>query len=239
MIRIENLTKKYHESENIAVNNISLQINKAEVFGLLGPNGAGKTTIFSMLCGLFPPTSGKIFFDNQLQSKNMNKFKAITGVVPQDIALYPTLTGIENLMFFGRMYGIEEKKLKPIIEQRIEEFGLTEHANKKVKHYSGGLKRRINIIAGILHNPEILLLDEPAVGIDAHSRFEIMELLKKINKTGTTIIYTSHYLDEAEKFCSEIAILESGKIIAQGNPYKLIEQNNCKNLEQVFFKLTK
>lgn len=238
MIKIENLTKKYNESDNFAIKNISLKINKGEIFGLLGPNGAGKTTIFSILCGLFPQTSGEIYFNNHSLSKNLDKFKSIIGVVPQDIALYPTLTGRENLMFFGQMYNIKKKQLKEIIDNKISDFGLIKHADKKVKHYSGGLKRRMNIIAGILHKPELLLLDEPAVGIDAHSRFEIMEHLKKINNTGTTIIYTSHYLDEAEKFCSDIAVIDSGNIITHGNPKKLILDNNCKNLEDVFLKLT-
>jgi len=201
MIKLENLTKKYKNANINAVNNINLQINKGEIFGLLGPNGAGKTTIFSMLCGLFPPSSGSIYINDYQLCKNLSKFKATTGVVPQDIALYPSLTGKENLTFFGKMYGLKGKILKQIIETKIEEFGLTEHANKKVKHYSGGLKRRINIIAGILHNPQLLLLDEPAVGIDAHSRVEIME--------------------------------------PKGKPSKLIENNNCRNLEEVFFKLTK
>ena len=238
MIRIENLTKVYKGSSEPAVNNISLSVSKGEVFGLLGTNGAGKTTTFSMLCGLFLPSIGNIYIDNKSVRTDISEIKKKTGVVPQNIALYPTLTGKENLMFFGQMYGLRKKELKERINHCLHTFGLEKHAGKKVKKYSGGMKRRINLIAGILHEPELLLLDEPAVGIDAHSRLEIMKQLKDINKKGTTIIYTSHYLEEAEKFCTEIAIINEGKIIAHGKPKQLIEKENCNNLESLFFKLT-
>lgn len=238
MIRIENITKVYKGNQEAAVKDISLKITKGEIFGLLGTNGAGKTTTFSMLCGLFLPTIGNIYINNLSVRSHITEIKKITGVVPQNIALYPTLTGKENLMFFGQMYGIKKKELKERITHCMYTFGLEKHANKKIKNYSGGMKRRINLIAGILHKPKILLLDEPAVGIDAHSRLEIMEQLKNINKTGTTIVYTSHYLDEAEKFCSDIAVIDEGKIISKGKPNKLIKQNNCNNLESLFFKLT-
>ena len=238
MIKIENVTKVYKGSSEPAVNNISLSVSKGEIFGLLGTNGAGKTTTFSMLCGLFLPTMGNIYIDNKSVRTDISQIKKITGVVPQNIALYPTLTGKENLMFFGQMYGIRKKDLREKIKHNMHIFGLEKHVDKKVKKYSGGMKRRINLIAGILHEPELLLLDEPAVGIDAHSRLEIMEQLKSINEKGATIIYTSHYLEEAEKFSSEIAIIDDGKIIAQGKPKLLIEKENCNNLESLFFKLT-
>jgi ABC-2 type transport system ATP-binding protein len=239
MIHIENLLKVYKGSSVPAVNNISLSIDKGEIFGLLGTNGAGKTTTFSMLCGLFLPTSGNIFVKNMSVRTKMKDIKKITGVVPQNIALYPTLTGKENLMFFGRMYGIKKSILKDKVMHHLASLGLENHANKKTKQYSGGMKRRINLIAGLLHEPEILLLDEPAVGIDAHSRLEIMEYLKKVNQSGTTIVYTSHYLEEAEKFCSKIAVIDEGKIITEGKPDHLIEKEQVMNLEELFFKLTK
>lgn len=238
MIKIENLTKVYKGATEPAVNNITLSVSKGEIFGLLGTNGAGKTTTFSMLCGLFLPTAGNIYIKNKSVRTDISTIKKISGVVPQNIALYPTLTGKENLKFFGRMYGLNKKHLNDRISECLVSFGLEKHADKKVKKYSGGMKRRINLIAGILHEPELLLLDEPAVGIDAHSRMEIMEQLKKINERNTTIIYTSHYLEEAEKFCSEIAIIDEGKIIIQGKPKQLIENKNCSNLESLFFKLT-
>ncbi|MCF6184572.1 MAG: ABC transporter ATP-binding protein [Bacteroidales bacterium] len=238
MIRLQNISKIYKNSTEFAVNEISLNINKGEIFGLLGTNGAGKTTIFSMLCGLFPPTSGEIYINNLSVRTQISEIKKIIGVVPQNIALYPTLTAKENLSFFGKMYGLRGKELTNSIIHRLEIFGLTKYADKKIKTYSGGMKRRINLIAGILHKPELLLLDEPAVGIDAHSRLEIMHELKKINESGTSIIYTSHYLEEAEKFCSEIAIIDKGKIITQGKPTELVKSANCSNLEEMFFKLT-
>ena len=238
MIKIENLTKIYKGNSEPAVNNISLSVSKGEIFGLLGTNGAGKTTTFSMLCGLFPPTTGNVFINNLSVRSHISEIKKIIGVVPQNIALYPTLTGKENLMFFGKMYGLKNNTLKEKINHCMIAFGIEKHADKKIKNYSGGMKRRINLIAGILHEPDVLLLDEPAVGIDAHSRLDIMEQLKKINKMGTTIIYTSHYLEEAENLCTDIAIIDEGKIISKGKPDKLIQENNCDNLESLFFKLT-
>ncbi len=238
MVKLENISKIYKGSTEFAVNGISLSINKGEIFGLLGTNGAGKTTVFSMLCGLFPPTSGEIYINNLSVRTQISKIKKIIGIVPQNIALYPTLTAKENLVFFGKMYGLKGKTLYKTIENQLNIFGLTKFADKKIKTYSGGMKRRINLIAGILHNPELLLLDEPAVGIDARSRLEIMQELKKINKKGTTIIYTSHYLEEAEKFCSDIAIIEKGKILSKGKPAELIKENKHKNLEDYFFELT-
>jgi ABC-2 type transport system ATP-binding protein len=192
-----------------------------------------------MLCGMLKPDSGEIVIDKKNIRSDLNEIKKIIGVVPQDIALYPSLTATENLMFFGKMYGLGGKSLKTKIKDTLAVFGLAEHAHKKIINYSGGMKRRINLIAGILHNPKVLFLDEPAVGIDAHSRRDIMQHLKVLNQNnGTTIIYTSHYMEEAEKFCSQIAILSLGKIIAQGNPLDLIENYQCKNLEDVFFKIS-
>jgi len=238
LVKLENISKIYKGATEFAVNGISLTINKGEIFGLLGTNGAGKTTIFSMLCGLFSPTSGNLFINGLSVRTQIPEIKKHIGVVPQDIALYPTLTAKENLSFFGKMYGLKGNDLKKSIENWLKIFNLSKHSDKKIKTYSGGMKRRVNLIAGILHNPKLLLLDEPAVGIDARSRLEIMQELKKINQSGTTIIYTSHYLEEAEKFCTDIAIIDRGKIIIKGKPYDLIKQTGNTNLEEMFFKLT-
>jgi ABC-2 type transport system ATP-binding protein len=238
MIIIDKVSKIYKGSSDFAVNTITLHVKPGEVFGLLGTNGAGKTTTFSMLCGLFPPTHGNIYINGHSVKTEISKIKQNLGVVPQNIALYPTLTGRENLYFFGQMYGIKRKMLKERIDECFRSFEMTKHADKKVKKYSGGMKRKINLIAGILHHPELILLDEPAVGIDAHSRMEIMEQLKNINRQGATIVYTSHYLEEAERFCTKIAIIDEGKIIIDGKPENLFIQNNCTNLEELFFKLT-
>jgi ABC-2 type transport system ATP-binding protein len=238
MIKLDGVSKIYKGCSEYAVNNISLQINRGDIYGLLGTNGAGKTTTFSMICGIFPPSHGQILIDNKSVRNERSHIKQKMGVVPQNIALYPMLTGRENLYFFGQMYGLKRKILNGRIEDYFRIFGMSSHADKKVKNYSGGMKRKINLIAGILHKPELILLDEPAVGIDAHSRLEIMEQLKAINKMGATILYTSHYLEEAEKFCTDIAILHEGSIIEDGKPQKLVKENDCLNLEDLFFKLT-
>jgi len=161
------------------------------------------------------------------------------GVVPQDIALYPTLSARENLHFYGNMYGVTGKELKDKIETWLHNFGLTEAANRRVSTYSGGMKRRLNLIAGILHDPKILFLDEPTVGVDVQSRNVIIEHLQALNKKGTTIIYTSHHMEEAEHFCTQVAIIDYGKIIAKGSPAELIAAHpGCTNLESVFLHLT-
>lgn len=240
IVEIENLTKIFKDSDNPAVNGVSFKIYKDDVFGLLGPNGAGKTTTISILCGLYPPTSGKITIDGMPLNENISNIKQIIGVVPQDIALYPTLTAIENLEFYGAMYGLSGKNLRDAINNWLEKLGLTKAANKKIETFSGGMKRRVNLIASILHQPKILFLDEPTVGVDVQSRTVIIDQLKELNKQGTTIIYTSHHLEEAENFCTDIAIIDYGKILIQGSPKNLIAQNtNAKNLEDVFLNLTK
>jgi len=237
---IEGLTKIFKDADEPSVKGVSFSINKNEIFGLLGPNGAGKTTIISMLCGLFAPTSGKVTINGMDISTQLNEIKQIIGVVPQDIALYPTLTAIENLEFYGSMYGLSGNDLKEKIHIWLENLGLTKAAKRRVETYSGGMKRRVNLIASILHQPKVLFLDEPTVGVDVQSRNVIMEQLQKINQQGTTIIYTSHHLEEAENFCTQIAIIDYGTILIQGTPAELIANTpGSSNLEDVFLKLTK
>jgi ABC-2 type transport system ATP-binding protein len=240
IIEIQRLTKTFKSASEPAVDGISLSIYRNEIFGLLGPNGAGKTTTISILCGLFPPTSGTVMIDGKDLKQQLSAIKQIVGIVPQDIALYPTLTARENLDFYGHMYGLKGKELKNKIETWLTKLGLTNAANRLVSTYSGGMKRRVNLIAGILHDPKILFLDEPTVGVDVHSRNVIIEHLKEINKSGTTIIYTSHHLDEAESFCDRVSIIDHGKILAQGTPGELIAANpGADNLEKVFLHITK
>ena len=179
MIELIDVSKSYVDAENPAVNHLSLSINKNETFGLLGPNGAGKTTTISMLCGLVEPTSGSVSIKGMNYKNNLNELKQLIGVVPQDIALYPTLTGKENLEFYGAMYGVPKVVLNKRIANWLQKFDMEKAANKRVSSYSGGMKRRINLIAGILHQPEILFLDEPTVGVDVHSRSDIMLHLKE------------------------------------------------------------
>jgi ABC-2 type transport system ATP-binding protein len=237
-IEVKHLIKIYKNISTPAVNDISFVIPEGIIFGLLGPNGAGKTTTISVLCGLIQPTSGDVHVHNLSVKKNLEEIKKIIGVVPQDIALYPTLTAFENLHYIGNMYGLKGKNLKENINKHLEHFGLSDKADKKVETFSGGMKRRINLIAGILHQPKILFLDEPTVGVDVQSRNVITEHLHEINKQGCTIVYTSHHMDEAENLCDEIAIIDNGQIITSGKPEALIKENESDHLEQLFLKLT-
>jgi len=238
-IGIENLTKYYRGSSRPAIDNISLSICESEIFGIIGPNGAGKTTLISILCGLYSPSKGKVFINDMELHKNIKELKRDIGVVPQDIALYPTLTAKENLIFFGKIYGLRGQHLIKRINECMDLLYMGDYLNKKLFTFSGGMKRKINLIAGILHNPCVLFLDEPTVGIDVHSKKVIIDFLLEINKLGTTIIYTSHLMNEAEKLCTYLAIINKGKIIEKGSPASLISNNNkFGDLESIFLQLT-
>jgi ABC-2 type transport system ATP-binding protein len=233
IITIQNLSKQYKHADQLTLNNINFDILENEVFGLLGPNGAGKTTMISILCGVVQASTGDM-------NRNAHAIKQLIGVVPQDLALYPTLTARENLNFYAAMYGVSSKVAKSKINDWLDKFGLLNAADRKVDTYSGGMKRRVNLIASILHQPKILFLDEPTVGVDVQSRNVIIEHLKDLNQSGMTIIYTSHHMEEAEEFCSKIAIIDYGTILTMGSPKDLI--NDCEganDLEDVFLSLTK
>jgi len=208
--------------ENEAVKGISLQIARGEVFGLLGPNGAGKTTTISMLIGLLEPTSGTITVDGLDVKKHTNEVKSRLGLVPQELALYPTLSARQNLLFFGRIYGLKGKELQQRVDEVLEMIGLTERANDAIEEYSGGMKRRVNIGAGLLHKPEVLFLDEPTVGVDPQSRNAIFESVEALNRSGMSVIYTTHYMEEAQRLCHRVAIVDSGELIALDTPTALI-----------------
>ncbi len=238
-IQLKSLSKVYNDTNTLAVDNIDLEINKGEVFGLLGPNGAGKTTVISILCSLLSPSEGDVFVDGLNLTKNLTEIREIIGVVPQDIALYSDLTARENLTFFGNMYGLSGNELSDRIKNLLEVFGLSHKSDFQVSSFSGGMKRRVNLIAGILHMPKILFLDEPTVGIDVQSRSVIMDYLIQLQQNGMTIIYTSHHMEEAEKYCTRIAIIDKGKIIEEGKPKNLVQKyDKCNNLEDIFLKLT-
>ena len=237
-IKVHQLIKLYKGSLVPAVKNVSFEIHHGEIFGLLGPNGAGKTTTLSIICGLLKQTSGSVFINGLSHDSHHKEIKKLIGVVPQEIALYPTLTAYENLRYFGNMFLLKGKSLDDIIYNHLARFGLTDVAKKQIGTFSGGMKRRINLIAGILHQPKVLFLDEPTVGVDVQSRSMIAEFLRDLNKAGTTIVYTSHLMDEAQNLCSRIAIMDHGLIIIQGEPRNIIEQHNCSNLEELFLNLT-
>lgn len=239
LVVVQTVTKKYKDAPRAAVNNLSLVIDKGDVFGLLGPNGAGKTTFISMLCGLFPATSGDIFINGQTHKTHSNQCKQAIGVVPQEIALYPKLTAWENLLFLGHMYGLKTAPLKEAIKYNLLLLGLESNTHQKIATYSGGMKRRVNLIAGLLHNPQLLILDEPTVGVDVQSKQAIIDYLKKLNvEKGMTILYTSHHLDEAEEFCNRIAIIDDGTLVTQGTTKDLITENQCQSIEEVYLKIT-
>jgi len=239
MIQINQLSKKYKGTDFYSVSNMDLTIEKGEIFGLLGPNGAGKTTLVSMLSSLIKPTSGYFTIDGLNYQEHKNQLKKLIGIVPQEYALYPTLTAFENLSYFGSMYGLKGSPLKENILTHLENLGLLDFSNKRIDTFSGGMKRRINLVASILHNPKVLFLDEPTVGVDVQSKNVIIEHLKQLNTAGTTIIYTSHHLNEAENFCTRVAIIDHGQIICKGKPTELIAQNkNASNLEEVFIDKT-
>ncbi len=220
MVTVQNLHKSYGVFD--AVKGLTFQIQRGEIFGLLGPNGAGKTTTISMLTGMLEPTNGRINLDNIDLQKQANKAKQKIGLVPQELALYPTLSAEDNLKFFGRIYGLRGKKLKERIAATLEIVGLTERAKSPIEKFSGGMKRRINIAAGLLHEPEILFLDEPTVGVDPQSRNAIFESVEKLNKEGMTVVYTTHYMEEAQRLCDRIAIMDEGKFMALDTPKALI-----------------
>jgi ABC-2 type transport system ATP-binding protein len=216
----QDLKKSFGDFE--AVKGISLQVARGEVFGLLGPNGAGKTTTISMLTGLLEPTSGKISVDGLDLAQHTNEVKAKLGLVPQELALYPTLSARQNLVFFGRIYGLKGKDLKQRVDEVLEMIGLTDRADDAIKDYSGGMKRRVNIGAGLLHKPQILFLDEPTVGVDPQSRNAIFESVEALNRAGMSVIYTTHYMEEAQRLCHRVAIVDEGKLIALDTPTALI-----------------
>ena len=221
MLKVENLYKNYGNIR--AVDGISFEVKRGEVFGLLGPNGAGKSTTISIISTLIPPTKGEIIFEGESILKNPKNIRQKLGVVPQDIALYPTLSGYENLRFWGNLYGLKGQELKQRINETANIIGLHERLKDKVEKYSGGMKRRLNIGAALLHMPDLLIMDEPTVGIDPQSRSHILDTVLKLNDRGITIIYTTHYMEEAENLCSRICIMDEGKIIASGTQQELVE----------------
>lgn len=219
MIKLIRVRKLYKSTE--AVKGIDMEIREGEILGLLGPNGAGKSTTISIISTLFPPTEGQVIFEGQDIVKNPKAIRRLLGMVPQEIALYPELSAYENLKFFGKLYGLNGAELESKIDEVLNIIGMSEKAKTPVKTYSGGMKRRVNIGCALLHNPKILIMDEPTVGIDTQSRTYILETVKKLNREGMTIVYTSHYMDEVEYLCDRIYIMDDGHIIAQGTKEEL------------------
>lgn len=210
--------------ELTAVDGVSFSIAAGETYGLLGPNGAGKTTTISMICGLLQADAGTVQVLGRDISPASTSAKAVLGLVPQEIALYPDLTGAQNLRFFGSLQGMSGKELATRIDEVLEVVRLTERAEDKVEEYSGGMQRRANIAVGLLHRPELLILDEPTVGVDPQSRNAILESVTDLGSQGLAVLYTTHYMEEAQRLCDRVGIIDEGKLIAEGRPTDLIKE---------------
>ncbi|MFN8427197.1 MAG: ATP-binding cassette domain-containing protein [Anaerolineales bacterium] len=222
ILEAQNLVKNYDNFT--AVKGISFDIKEGEIFSLLGPNGAGKTTTISMLSTLYTPTSGDATIGGHSITKEPMAVKGVIGVVPQEIALYEDLTAKENLVFWGQMYGLSGKSLNSRVDEVLEQIGLTDKAKNRVKTYSGGMKRRVNIGVGLLHKPRLLFMDEPTVGIDPQSRRAILDTVKDLNKQGMTVLYTTHYMEEAAELSDRVGIIDHGELIALGTQDELTKQ---------------
>lgn len=217
---IDKLVKNY--GNNCAVDNLSFKVNEGEIFGLIGPNGAGKSTTINIITTLDEKNSGSVTIDGMDIGKDRDKIRRIIGSVPQEIAVYPYLTARENVEFFAALYGLKGKKLHESAEKALEFAGLLDKADMKPKKMSGGMKRRLNIACGIAHEPKLIVMDEPTVGVDAQSREHIMNSIKKLRENGATIIYTSHYMHEVEEICDRVAIVDKGRLVAEGTQQELI-----------------
>ena len=222
ILQVQNLVKNYGDFK--AVKGVSFDIEEGEIFSLLGPNGAGKTTTISMLSTLYTPTSGDATIGGYSITKDPMGVRGIIGVVPQDLALYEDLTARENLIFWGQMYNLSGKALHARVDEVLEQIGLTDKAKDRVKTYSGGMKRRVNIGVGLLHKPRLLFMDEPTVGIDPQSRRAILDTVKDLNKQGMTLLYTTHYMEEAEELSNRVGIFDHGEMIAIGTQKELTQQ---------------
>jgi ABC-2 type transport system ATP-binding protein len=238
VIDIKDLHKTYRRASQPSVNGLTLQVEKGMFFGLLGPNGAGKTTTISILCGLLSHEVGQVMIHGLDVQRKMTEIKPLIGIVPQDIALYPELTVVENLRFFGGMYELSSAELNDRIETYLQDFGLMSFRCMKTAHLSGGMKRQVNLIAALLHRPTVLFLDEPTVGVDVHSRKIIIENLQILNRNGMTIVYTSHDMKEAERLCTYVALMNHGQVVCKGIPSELIAEASVSSLEELFIKKT-
>lgn len=224
LIEIRSLIKRY--KNKLAVDSLTLAINEGEIFGLLGPNGAGKSTTINILMGLIKANGGNVLINGLDISKDSLEAKQLMGLVPQDIAIYESLSAQENVKFFGSLYDLKGEDLNLKAKKSLEFVGLLDKAKEKPKTFSGGMKRRLNIACAIIHEPKIVIMDEPTVGIDPQSRNHILEAVKELNRQGSTIIYTSHYMDEVDALCNKIGIMDHGKLIACG------EKNEIKKLSK-------
>ena len=240
ILKAVDLTKKY-DNRNV-IDNLNFEIKRGEIFGLLGPNGAGKSTTMNMICNIVKPDFGNVEFMGKDFRKNKKELSRKLGYIPQNLAIHGSLKAWENVELFTSLYGIKGAQLKERIDEALEYVGLSERRNDYAKNFSGGMKRRLNIACAIGHHPDLLIFDEPTVGIDPQSRNFILEKIKESNKNGATVIYTSHYMEEVKAICTRIAIMDNGKIIASGTSEELkklvVDHISTITLEEVFLTLT-
>jgi len=236
IIEARGLVKKY--GRNTVLNGLDLDIAKGEIFGLFGPNGAGKSTLISVLATICKLTSGELLVNGSDAVRQPDKVKAVIGLVPQEIALYPMLSGMDNLDFWVGIYGLKGSLKRERIAEAVAVARLEDRIKDRVSKYSGGMKRRLNIAVSLLHHPEILLMDEPTVGVDVQSRRYILDALAGLKNKGRTIVFTSHYIDELETLCDRIAVMDKGRILAMGTSPELMKEYSTNNLENVLLRLT-
>ncbi len=237
-VDIKNLHFSYSENEGVHFNGLDLTVNKGARFGLFGPNGAGKTTLMSLMTGLLSAQKGSVSLLGNEMSEHKIAVNKLFGFIPQDFSFYQELSPAENLEFFGAWAGLTKKQISLRTDELLTILGLSEVRNQQVRKFSGGMKRRVNLAIGVVHNPAILILDEPTVGVDVQTRHAIIDYLRKLNEQGTTLVYTSHQLTEAEDLCNDVALIDDGKIIAHGSIDKLMSEYKQASLEELFLNLT-
>lgn len=237
-IVVDQVSYQYSNEVEQALKSVRLSVLPGDIFGLLGPNGAGKTTLMSIMVGILKPGGGSVSFYENDRLLGRQEMREVIGYVPQDYAFYPELTPAQNLAYFGAMYNMDGPRIKKRTDELLAVLGLSDVAGKKVGAFSGGMKRRVNLAIGILHEPMVIFLDEPTVGVDVQSRHAIVSFLKALNRTGVTIVYTSHHLAEAEELCNRIALIDHGKVIAFDSVSSLLKTNNSRDLQSLFLSLT-
>jgi ABC-2 type transport system ATP-binding protein len=237
-ISIQNLSFRYAGQAKDCLSGINLEISRGESFGLFGPNGAGKTTLMSLMTGLIPFSNGEILLSGTPVLHHKKSLNSLFGFVPQDLSFYQELSPVENLEFFGALSGLNRKRIDERTTELLEVFNLMHVRNRQVHTFSGGMKRLVNLAIAVIHEPSILFLDEPTVGVDVETRQKIIQYLQKINERGTTLVYTSHQLSEAEELCKQVALIDIGKIVAHDRLEVLLETHQLKDLEALFVKLT-
>ena len=237
-VSVEQLDFQYPGNDEALLSNLSLGIEKGDSFGLFGPNGAGKTTLMNLMTGVLRANSGEVKILGHPMGAASKKVNRLFGFVPQDFSFYDELSPVENLEFYGAWAGLDGKRIKKRTAELLNILGLEDVKKRHVGKFSGGMKRRVNLAIGVIHNPSVLFLDEPTVGVDVQTRHAIISYLKELNENGTTLIYTSHQLSEAEILCRNIALIDSGKIVAEGTLDELNKKYKKKNLEELFLSLT-